>query len=112
MGGLAHRDVLRLRLKTMGVVEHNFTLAKNTEFCNVECVLYDVEGAQDQRPAWVPCLAMVGGADVNTLVSLDSQRSHFPHNGQHVRLAACKCTCAWYYDREQECWLLRSAFGV
>ena len=47
-------DVLRARLKTTGVVEHKFTLAKNSEFRGVEWVIYDVGGARNQRPAWEP----------------------------------------------------------
>ena len=47
-------DVLRARLKTTGVVEHKFTLSKNTEFRGVEWVIYDVGGARNQRQAWAP----------------------------------------------------------
>ena len=47
-------DVLKARLKTTGVVEHKFTLAKGTEFKGVEWVIYDVGGARSQRQAWAP----------------------------------------------------------
>ena len=47
-------DVLKARLKTTGVVEHKFTLAKGTEFKGVEWVIYDVGGARNQRQAWAP----------------------------------------------------------
>ena len=47
-------DVLKARLKTTGVVEHKFTLPKNTEFRGVEWVIYDVGGARNQRQAWAP----------------------------------------------------------
>ena len=47
-------DVLKARLKTTGVVEHKFTLSKNSEYGGVECVIYDVGGARNQRQAWAP----------------------------------------------------------
>ena len=46
--------MLKARLKTTGVVEHKFTLAKSTEFRGVEWVIYDVGGARNQRQAWAP----------------------------------------------------------
>ena len=46
--------MLRARLKTTGVVEHKFTLNKNSEFRGVEWVIYDVGGARNQRQAWAP----------------------------------------------------------
>ncbi|KAM5538317.1 hypothetical protein V8D89_007919 [Ganoderma adspersum] len=58
-------DVLRARLKTTGVVEHKFTLAKNSEFRGVEWVIYDVGGARNQRPAWEPYFD-----DVNAIIFL------------------------------------------
>ncbi|TFY53855.1 hypothetical protein EVJ58_g9210 [Rhodofomes roseus] len=48
-------DVLKARLKTTGVVEHSFALAKNSEFRGgVEWKIYDVGGARPQRQAWAP----------------------------------------------------------
>ncbi|KAI0640299.1 G-alpha-domain-containing protein [Trametes polyzona] len=47
-------DVLRARLKTTGVVEHTFSLAKNSEWRGVEWKIYDVGGARNQRQAWAP----------------------------------------------------------
>ncbi|KAI1791928.1 G-alpha-domain-containing protein [Ganoderma leucocontextum] len=58
-------DVLKARLKTTGVVEHKFTLAKNSEFRGVEWVIYDVGGARNQRPAWEPYFD-----DVNAIIFL------------------------------------------
>ncbi|EJF67466.1 G-alpha-domain-containing protein [Dichomitus squalens LYAD-421 SS1] len=58
-------DVLKARLKTTGVVEHKFTLAKNTEFRGVEWVIYDVGGARNQRQAWAPYFD-----DVNAIIFL------------------------------------------
>ena len=53
-GSATADDVLKARLKTTGVVEHKFTLAKNSEFRGVEWVIYDVGGARNQRQAWAP----------------------------------------------------------
>ncbi|KAH9949326.1 G-alpha-domain-containing protein [Amylocystis lapponica] len=47
-------DVLKARLKTTGVVEHTFSLAKNSEFRGVNWKIYDVGGARNQRQAWAP----------------------------------------------------------
>lgn len=48
-------DVLRARLKTVGVVEHSFMVAQggsNRE--SVEWRIYDVGGSRNQRQAWAP----------------------------------------------------------
>ncbi|RPD54524.1 G-alpha-domain-containing protein [Lentinus tigrinus ALCF2SS1-7] len=58
-------DVLKARLKTTGVVEHKFTLSKNSEFRGVEWVIYDVGGARNQRQAWAPYFD-----DVNAIIFL------------------------------------------
>ncbi|KAI0756083.1 guanine nucleotide binding protein, alpha subunit [Daedaleopsis nitida] len=58
-------DVLKARLKTTGVVEHKFTLTKNSEFRGVEWVIYDVGGARNQRQAWAPYFD-----DVNAIIFL------------------------------------------
>lgn len=47
-------DVLKARLKTNGVVEHSFSLPKNSEFGGVEWKIYDVGGSRPQRRAWEP----------------------------------------------------------
>ena len=93
-------DVLKARLKTTGVVEHKFTLAKNTEFRGVEWVIYDVGGARNQRAAWEPYFDDgERRADVTYLSHShvlitdpppDSQRFHFPRADQRVRPAACR----------------------
>ncbi|TFK17014.1 G-alpha-domain-containing protein [Coprinopsis marcescibilis] len=46
-------DVLKARLKTMGVVEHTFTIPSGTNR-GVEWRIYDVGGARNQRQAWAP----------------------------------------------------------
>ncbi|EPT03825.1 hypothetical protein FOMPIDRAFT_150339 [Fomitopsis schrenkii] len=59
-------DVLRARLKTTGVVEHTFSLPKNSEFRGgVEWKIYDVGGARPQRQAWAPYFD-----DVNAIIFL------------------------------------------
>ena len=45
-------DVLKARLKTLGVVEHSFTI-KGSER-GAEWKIYDVGGARHQRQAWAP----------------------------------------------------------
>lgn len=46
-------DVLKARLKTMGVVEHTFLISSGTNR-GVEWKIYDVGGARHQRQAWAP----------------------------------------------------------
>ena len=46
-------DVLKARLKTMGVVEHTFSVA-NGNNKGVQWKIYDVGGARNQRQAWAP----------------------------------------------------------
>ncbi|KAH9936976.1 G-protein alpha subunit [Fomitopsis serialis] len=59
-------DVLKARLKTTGVIEHSFTLPKNSEFRGgVEWKIYDVGGARPQRQAWAPYFD-----DVNAIIFL------------------------------------------
>ena len=50
-------DVLKARLKTLGVVEHSFTLkgtGPGQSRDGVEWKIYDVGGARYQRQAWAP----------------------------------------------------------
>ncbi|TCD68291.1 hypothetical protein EIP91_011150 [Steccherinum ochraceum] len=58
-------DVLKARLKTTGVVEHTFTMGKNSEFRGVDWKIYDVGGARHQRNAWAPYFD-----DVNAIIFL------------------------------------------
>jgi hypothetical protein len=46
-------DVLKARLKTMGVVEHTFTITGGSQR-GVSWKIYDVGGARNQRQAWAP----------------------------------------------------------
>lgn len=46
-------DVLKARLKTLGVVEHTFTLHSGNHR-GVNWKIYDVGGARNQRQAWAP----------------------------------------------------------
>ncbi|KAG8729635.1 hypothetical protein FRC11_008322, partial [Ceratobasidium sp. 423] len=46
-------DVLRARLKTLGVVEHHFALDRGAEK-GVDWRIYDVGGARGQRHVWAP----------------------------------------------------------
>ena len=46
-------DVLKARLKTIGVVEHIFTVSKGGEK-GVDWKIIDVGGARNQRNAWAP----------------------------------------------------------
>ncbi|TFK60637.1 G-alpha-domain-containing protein [Pluteus cervinus] len=46
-------DVLKARLKTMGVVEHTFLISSGHNR-GVEWKIYDVGGARNQRQAWAP----------------------------------------------------------
>ena len=101
--------MLKARLKTTGVVEHKFTLAKSTEFRGVEWVIYDVGGARNQRQAWAPyfddgtparsssrraraeprlaffffSFCFLGVADVAVL-RFGSERDHLPRPDQRV----------------------------
>jgi hypothetical protein len=50
---LSSDDVLKARLKTIGVVEHCFTLSRGHQR-GVEWKIYDVGGARNQRHAWAP----------------------------------------------------------
>ncbi|KAG9039970.1 hypothetical protein FRB95_004442 [Tulasnella sp. JGI-2019a] len=47
-------DMLRARLRTMGVVEHRFIVPSEITGKTHEWHLYDVGGARGQRPRWVP----------------------------------------------------------
>lgn len=55
-------DVLKARLKTLGVVEHRFTLdtpagsmfTKSNAHAGVDWLIYDVGGARNQRHVWAP----------------------------------------------------------
>jgi hypothetical protein len=46
-------DVLKARLKTMGVVEHTFSISSGSNR-GVQWRIYDVGGARNQRQAWAP----------------------------------------------------------
>ncbi|KAJ7161242.1 guanine nucleotide binding protein, alpha subunit [Mycena crocata] len=46
-------DVLKARLKTMGVVEHTFSISSGHNR-GVQWKIYDVGGARNQRQAWAP----------------------------------------------------------
>jgi len=58
-------DVLKARLKTTGVVEHTFTMNKDSDFRGVEWKIYDVGGSRQQRHAWAPYFD-----DVNAIIFL------------------------------------------
>ncbi|KAI5116845.1 hypothetical protein M0805_006077 [Coniferiporia weirii] len=60
-------DVLRARLKTLGVVEHSFIIKGGPQGGNtgVEWRIYDVGGARHQRQAWAPYFE-----DVNAIIFL------------------------------------------
>ncbi|THH04740.1 hypothetical protein EW145_g5299 [Phellinidium pouzarii] len=60
-------DVLRARLKTLGVVEHSFTIKDGVHGANgnVQWRIYDVGGARHQRQAWAPYFE-----DVNAIIFL------------------------------------------
>ncbi|EAU90930.1 hypothetical protein CC1G_02317 [Coprinopsis cinerea okayama7 len=45
-------DILRVRLRTLGVIEHNFSVPMGGVLYNWR--LFDVGGARGQRQAWVP----------------------------------------------------------
>jgi len=57
-------DVLKARLKTMGVVEHTFYIAHGSNR-GVQWKIYDVGGARNQRQAWAPYFE-----DVNAIIFL------------------------------------------
>ncbi|KAK0500867.1 guanine nucleotide binding protein, alpha subunit [Armillaria luteobubalina] len=57
-------DVLKARLKTMGVVEHTFLIQSGSNR-GVEWRIYDVGGARNQRQAWAPYFE-----DVNAIIFL------------------------------------------
>jgi len=58
-------DVLKARLKTLGVVEHQFTISMGTMRGASNWVIYDVGGARNQRHAWAPYFQ-----DVNAIIFL------------------------------------------
>ncbi|KAG8858702.1 hypothetical protein FRB96_004839 [Tulasnella sp. 330] len=47
-------DMLRARLRTMGVVEHRFEVSNEVTGKTYEWRLYDVGGSRGQRPKWIP----------------------------------------------------------
>ncbi|KAF8521927.1 guanine nucleotide binding protein, alpha subunit [Hysterangium stoloniferum] len=57
-------DVLKARLKTVGVVEHTFSLETGKQK-GVDWKIYDVGGARSQRHAWIPYFQ-----DINALIFL------------------------------------------
>ncbi len=46
-------DVLKARLKTMGVIEYTFSISSGSNR-GVQWRIYDVGGARNQRQAWAP----------------------------------------------------------
>lgn len=58
-------DVLKARLKTVGIVEHPFTISQGTMRGSTNWVIYDVGGARNQRHAWAPFFQ-----DVNSIIFL------------------------------------------
>ena len=46
-------DVLKARLKTLGVVEHMFTIPSGPHR-GIDWKIYDVGGSRNQRQAWAP----------------------------------------------------------
>ncbi|KAH9988196.1 G-alpha-domain-containing protein [Russula vinacea] len=58
-------DVLKARLKTLGVVEHQFTISMGSIRGASNWVIYDVGGARSQRHAWAPYFQ-----DVNAVIFL------------------------------------------
>ncbi|KAJ3864905.1 guanine nucleotide binding protein, alpha subunit [Lentinula novae-zelandiae] len=57
-------DVLKARLKTVGVVEHSFIISSGANR-GVQWKIYDVGGARNQRHAWAPYFS-----DVNAIIFL------------------------------------------
>ncbi|KAH8835140.1 guanine nucleotide binding protein, alpha subunit [Flagelloscypha sp. PMI_526] len=57
-------DVLKARLKTMGVVEHTFNITQGSNR-GVQWKIYDVGGSRNQRHAWAPYFE-----DVNAIIFL------------------------------------------
>ncbi|KAF8913167.1 guanine nucleotide binding protein, alpha subunit [Gymnopilus junonius] len=57
-------DILKARLKTMGVVEHTFSIPSGSNR-GVEWRIYDVGGSRNQRQAWAPYFD-----DVNAIIFL------------------------------------------
>ncbi|KAF9225282.1 G-alpha-domain-containing protein [Gyrodon lividus] len=58
------QDVLKARLKTLGVVEHTFSIP-SSQRSNIDWKIYDVGGARNQRNAWAPYFE-----DVNAIIFL------------------------------------------
>ncbi|KAA1478081.1 guanine nucleotide binding protein, alpha subunit [Dentipellis sp. KUC8613] len=58
-----NEDVLKARLKTLGVIEHAFALNHGNKKTNWK--IYDVGGARNQRQAWAPYFQ-----DVNAIIFL------------------------------------------
>ena len=59
-------DVLKARLKTMGVVEHTFTVSTSTRVPKpMVWKIFDVGGARNQRQAWAPYFT-----DANAIIFL------------------------------------------
>ncbi|KIO06988.1 hypothetical protein M404DRAFT_998427 [Pisolithus tinctorius Marx 270] len=58
------QDVLKARLKTLGVVEHSFSIPDSNRR-TIEWKIYDVGGARNQRSAWAPYFD-----DVNAIIFL------------------------------------------
>lgn len=50
---LQTEDVLKARLKTLGVIEHKFTL-QGASARGIDWKIFDVGGTTNQRHAWAP----------------------------------------------------------
>ncbi|KAB5590063.1 Guanine nucleotide-binding protein alpha-4 subunit [Ceratobasidium theobromae] len=88
-------DVLRARLKTLGVVEHHFALDRGAEK-GVDWRIYDVGGARGQRHVWAPFFS-----DVNAIIFLapisafDQTLAEDPHvNRVQDSIQLFKAVCA------------------
>ncbi|KAJ7204341.1 guanine nucleotide binding protein, alpha subunit [Mycena pura] len=57
-------DVLKARLKTMGVVEHTFSISSGSNR-GVQWKIFDVGGSRNQRQAWAPYFE-----DINAIIFL------------------------------------------
>jgi hypothetical protein len=76
-------DVLKARLKTLGVVEHQFTISMGTMRGASNWVIYDVGGARNQRHAWAPYFQdgkprLVLHQFFFSISSIRSERHNFP----------------------------------
>jgi hypothetical protein len=85
------QDVLKARLKTMGVLEHTFSVpdpARN----NVDWKIYDVGGARNQRHAWAPYFedGKLCKHDYLLVLSMVSERDHIFGANLGIRPGPCR----------------------